>query len=232
MPHLKLQMNQKLVAAHLVGIQPQELAKSQQAIQQMDHQAQAGRSHAGQNMVANPNANMNAAAPPTDEALSHQVLEEILFQINELENARVQSLKEMQQLAVKLAVAAAKKVTYAEIEENDSRIVSLIQKGIESMGTTYPVAISINSTDLERIQSNPVIKRLSEDGRFEFHGDNSVPLGECQLKSSSLDLSTSVAQQFHEIENSILESLSHAEVERRDSGKFDSVQRVPSRRQA
>jgi hypothetical protein len=170
-----------------------------------------------------------AVTPNADHTRVLETLETIEMMVQEIAVARQQSLGEIQQLTVRLAVKIARAVMLQDLPEDTQRIERLTEMAMgylsESAEATIRVHPKIHAS-LEHEHSG-VLRRDS----LRFVADDTVAIGDCRVEGDAFTLFAGVDDKLKQIEKKLLEGLSDAQIERRTSGTSDrKLQRFPDRR--
>lgn len=194
----------------------------------------AGRAETDNKTNPQPQPFANAAPPPPAAAPGPNLaplLEQIQLQVQELENNRRRSLREIQQLAIKLSVAIARQVCLREIAEDDHRVESLIATAIQQLGTTGPLQVHVNPVTHDRLLHG--LAASWDSNQIQLVANPQLGLADLQVHSPDHLLEARFEDQFQQIEQQLLEAIADAEIERRQTGTDGpSLQRFPDRRQS
>jgi hypothetical protein len=186
---------------------------------------------AGMEKVAEPPAPMIS-----DEDLSdlRNLLEQAVASVDELQQQHRQSLQEMQEVAVELALAAASALTGAAIDRGQFAVDDLILQALDQMQVTEPVRVRMNPLDHELLQAlmkapeaSQVLKSLT------VIQDDGLNRGSCRVESGRRILLTDLQSRLDDIRRSWMEKLDDSQIERRGDGSTGrSLRRFPDRREA
>ncbi len=178
-------------------------------------------------------ATANHGAAVADPSIA-ELLQEIVDQCQTLEQRRQQSLGELRQLAIELAMAATAKVLHEEINADRYPFQQIVSSMLESYDRNEPVLVLMNPADIPQLQSamNDPASVLTGN-QIALRPDPQIQRGGCRLESSRFDLFLNVSLLINEIRHSLLESLQDVAVERRRPEATNSrLQRFPNRRSA
>jgi flagellar biosynthesis/type III secretory pathway protein FliH len=173
-----------------------------------------------------------AAQKPTDGQRTFEVLEAIHESVRDLEERRRQSLDELQEVAIDLAMTAASQIVRKALDANEFGCDQIVSDLLSRMGASGPVRISLHPDDLRLLNAVPREGRPWAAEGIELHGDPSVPRGNCRATSSARTVTSDWRTHLQEMRVDLHEELEHAQVERR--GTEESAQRVkrfPDRRE-
>ncbi len=159
------------------------------------------------------------------------LLEQIQLQVQELENNRRRSLRELQQLAVKLSVAIARQVCLREIAEDDHRVESLIAMAVQQLGSNGPLQVHVNPQTHDHLLHG--LAAQWDSNQIQLVANPILGPADLQVHSPDHLLEARFEDQLQQIEQQLLEAIADAEVERRQTGTDGpSLQRFPDRRQS
>ncbi len=178
-----------------------------------------------------------AGAPPlTEAALARieELLKGVQFQLEELEQRRRHSLREMQSAAVELAVAAAGQLLIRAIETHDYAVEAIVQAAIDRMGLHRPITIRLHPDDLQLLQERlPLLTDWKLDAQCELRADPALRRGDCRAESpDGTGVLRETATQLAELRELWLEELDDAQIERRSHDPSGTgLKRFPERRE-
>lgn len=195
----------------------------------------SGGGAAGVGTAAPPPAEAGPA-PWTDAALARleELLNAVQFQLEELEQRRRQSLREMQSAAVELAVAAAGQLLIRAIETHDYAVEAIVQAAIDRMGLHRPITIRLHPDDLQLLQERlPLLTDWKLDAQCELRADPALRRGDCRAESpDGTGVLRETATQLAELRELWLEELDDAQIERRSHDPTGAgLKRFPERRE-
>jgi len=177
--------------------------------------------------------------PLQAEALAEQrrcaeLMDRLIEALDELEARRQQSIIELQQVAVELAVRVAESLTRAAIAKDEFAVEELVKRAIEKLGLGGPVRIYLNPEDLallsRRLSTQP--DRLNRDTRIELVSSPEVERGDCIAEAGEVMVASQLELRLEELRQDLLDALEHAQVERRRASAPDRpLGRFPDRRQ-
>lgn len=154
--------------------------------------------------------------------------------IVDLQTQQRQSLGELQQVAVELAVAAASWLTMTAIDRDQFNLHQLIAAAIDHLGGNSPVTVRLNPLDHELFlklqQTDEAGLLLPED--VEVVSDAGLARGSCTAESDRISLVTDMETRLASVRQTWLENLDDAQTERRAAGRNGwQPGRVPDRRE-
>jgi len=175
---------------------------------------------------------VSTAGPPPPDL--RPLLQTIAESLETIDQRRQQSLLEMQQVAIELAVAVASQLVFQAIDSEHFAVEKLVHRAIESMGIGAIPVISLHPQDLELLQ-----KRLTQEPapwsseQITFHSDPGVSRGGCRVENEAGRMLVSdIGLQLSEIRRHWMEELDDSQVERRKtSGEVAALRRFPDRRE-
>lgn len=143
-----------------------------------------------------------------------------------------QRLKEMQLVAVELALAVASHLVQKQLARNEFPIEQLVARVVERLAPQQPATLFLNPDDLslltarreeaghEFLNANPDIRLLT---------DASLAPGDCRAETGDLTITSRLEEQLNELRAGLLETLPEAENERRKA-RPTTIRRFPDRR--
>jgi flagellar biosynthesis/type III secretory pathway protein FliH len=171
-------------------------------------------------------------APPPDLDRTSELLESILEAARELEERRRQSLDELQEVAIELAMAATSRIVRRAIDRNEIGCDEIVSELLTRMGTSGPMRIAMHPDDLRLLNNSTAdVKSWLAEG-IELYGDLSISRGNCRATSSARTITSDWKTHLQEMRADLHEELEHAQVERRGTeGSTQRVKRFPDRRE-
>lgn len=163
-----------------------------------------------------------------------QLLSAAVDAIHSAEERREQTLLEMQQISLELAVAAASHLVHEAIQRDQFGIEELIRSTIRQVDEGFPLTVTLNPEDqallnrrLDSIENKQDLEALS------IQVDASLPRGTCQVRTSDgRSWRTEMSTRLDQIRKHWLEELDESQVERRQTQETDSsLRRFPDRRE-
>ncbi|MEZ6062789.1 MAG: FliH/SctL family protein [Planctomycetaceae bacterium] len=179
-------------------------------------------------------AERNAAARLAEQ---QRELRELFGQLEEaISDVRQQqrnSLQELQQAAVELAVGAASWLVSAAIDRDHFAVDELVSQAIQQLGGGEKVRIQLNPADVRLLK-----QILEQDGApvfgddVEISEDATLKRGTCRAESPKMTIVADWEKRLQDIRTSWMESLDDAQVERRaDDPAGRGFRRFPDRRE-
>lgn len=163
-----------------------------------------------------------------------QAIQGIQEALAEMEGRRSQSLEELQQIAVELAVMAAEHMTHRKIQSGDFGLDALVKTAVHQLGMNEAASLQLHPDDLD------LLKRQMADLNTAFNprqvqtiGNPGLDRGTVRLVGDSgrIVMST-VASRLSEIKHVWMENLDDAQTERRDvPTDAQQMRRYPDRRE-
>lgn len=162
------------------------------------------------------------------------LLKSIADALAESELRRSQSLGEMQQVAIELAIAAASQLVHHAIERGDFGIEQLVREAVTRTGLDSAPVMFLHPLDLDLLR-----QRLAggpapwPEGKVEFKADAAVSRGGCRVESvDGRMLVSDISSRLSEIRRHWMEELDDAQIERRGTaGEGRGLRRFPDRRE-
>jgi len=174
------------------------------------------------------------AAPPPSPDLT-PLLTAISSQLTILDERRRQSLSELQQVALELAISVASHLVHQAISNDQFAVEKLVQQAISTLGINAAPTISLHPLDLEllhkRLLHEPV--PWSPD-QVTIRSDPGVNRGGCRIETESGRMRVSeMSLRLSEIRRHWMEELDDSEIERRrPAGEGSTLRRFPDRRES
>lgn len=181
-----------------------------------------------------PSAEEVAALAQNAQALQTQeLLAQVIESVQELRSLHVQSLNELQQTAVELALAAASVVTERALAENHFGVDRLVETALRELGFERPVEVRLSAEDY------CLLDDLTGKTQFEVLGegvtvisDSSLKRGSCRTNGTRTTLTTDIQGRLDRIRKAWLENQDDTQIERRTNGADGGeVRRFPNRRE-
>lgn len=169
-----------------------------------------------------------------ENQLIRQLLDDLQRAVDELEQRRSQSLSELQQIAVELAVIAASHVVYTELERDGLGVEEFISRAISELPLNTAASIRLNPQDLNILQP-----RLAS-GSLPWNASQITLLPDASISRGGLHLETEagrilisdVASRLSEVRQQWMENIDDTTVERRRvQDDPESLRRFPDRRE-
>ncbi|QDT32817.1 FliH/SctL family protein [Thalassoglobus polymorphus] len=163
-----------------------------------------------------------------------QLLEAFVEQVYAYSQTREQTLSEMQQVAIELAVAAASHLVFEAIEANQFGIEELVDSAVKQFEQDDPITVQLNPADYELLMSR--MKDLEFDQlatNITFQTNSSFERGSCEVQSfKKQTLRSNISQRLANIRKHWLEELDDSQIERRKAENADAtLRRFPDRRE-
>ncbi len=184
--------------------------------------------------VSGPSAEVIASGPTADE-LSQlaSMVGQLVETVQELQQQQRQSLTEMQQATVELAVAAASWLTGTAIEADQFAVDDLVRMALNRLEADGPVRVHLNPQDhvllASLLRQTPDAELLEQIVCVE---NPTLTRGSCRVESGSRNLVSDMEIRLEEIRRLWMENLSDTQVERRGDGTHGrSLRRFPDRRE-
>ena len=173
---------------------------------------------------------------PTQEELDWNALNELLLEagqrVTESLDRNRHSLQELQELAIKLAVAIAGRVLREKISTGDFPFENLIQDVLARLAHEGRVTVHLNPKDEAMLRERLAGKQARWPREIEFVGDPSLERGSCRADSEQFGIIAKLEWQLSEIQQTLLQSLEDAQIERRTTQPNDrGLRRHPDRRE-
>ena len=95
----------------------------------------------------------SAATPKVDFQWVEEMLHLLDQRLLDLEQSRRQTLKEMQVVAIDLAVAATGKLLYEKIDKDEFPCGTVIQEIVQQIPTSGSLSVALHPKDLEQLEN-------------------------------------------------------------------------------
>ncbi len=153
--------------------------------------------------------------------------------ISDLQQQQRNSLQEMQQAAVELAIGAASWLVSAAIDRNHFAVDELISQAVRALGPEEQIRIHLHPADRK------LLTTLLENGKAADFGNGvriienaELKRGTCRAESPALTIVSDWETRLDDIRTTWMESLNEAQVERRaDDPDGRGFRRFPDRRE-
>ena len=140
--------------------------------------------------------------------------------IENLKQHHDQTLSQIQEFAVRLAMQIARAVVMHDVTCHDDRIRATLDAYLQQDEPEHPVVVYVNKKDLDRLlNSSPDSPSLNSV--FELKPDDAIALGDCRIESKDQIVIASCVRQLDEIQLQLMENLDHARSERETSAQID-----------
>lgn len=176
------------------------------------------------------------SAPAVDATMQRlqQMLQRLESQLAMCQSQREQSLRELQMLAVELAVAAAEQIVMRAVHAGDYDVERTVQSAVERLGMHQPLTIFLPPDDLqllrERLLTQPDSAFLTS---CELRTDPTLGPGDCRVEAADgVGVMREAAVVLSQLRELWLQELSDAQIERRNSPAAQAgLKRFPDRRE-
>ena len=183
--------------------------------------------------AARTSADQAAAALPAPPEFVQQLLNEIGLAVEDLQQQHRDSLAEMQQAVVELAVAAASWIVGAAIESDMFAVDELVQSMTDRLRDEHPIRIFMNPEDAQLLQQLSVSSEAQsfQNAEVEIVPDAAQARGIVRAESPRSMLITDMDDRLADIRRIWLENLNDTQTERRaDDPAGRRFRRFPERR--
>lgn len=161
-----------------------------------------------------------------------ELLLELGVGLEELHSKQRQSLDELQQVAVELAIAAAEVIAGRALERDAWGVSELVAAAVEQLPVGEPPTVRLHPIDRQLLEQQLREQRIqSRWDHVELIADPGMARGSCRVEAGKRALVTTFHERLAEIRRVWLEEVEHAQAERRavEAGG-GGLQRVPDRR--
>ncbi len=181
-------------------------------------------------------------APPAEPAVSEvqQTLERVeallavvLERIQESCAQREQSLRELQVVAVELAVAAASHLVGMAIDRGEYAVEAVVGEAIERLGLSKPLTVMLHPEDLELLQARIEAQVPEWVASVSLQAESRLQRGDCRIETpGGVGLAAEAGARLADLRRHWIEGLDDAQTERRrDAGSAGPLRRFPDRRE-
>lgn len=163
-----------------------------------------------------------------------RLLEACVESIDELESRRSQTLSELQQAAVEIAVIVANNIVRRAISAGDYGVEDVVNEVISRLGAEQTVTVYLHPEDQrlfeERFNKEEALREVA--AKIQFRADPQLQPGDCYADAGDFGLLSTIEQQLTDLRQMLLEGLEDAEVERRKARSTSEIIRhFPDRRE-
>ena len=161
-------------------------------------------------------------------------LEALQFTVEEYEQRRQQSLSELQQIAVELAVMAASRVVHSELQRESLGVEEFVADTISRMALLENAKVRLHPDDLQSLKTRLIGKTTPwNEELITLVSDRAIERGGVRLETESGRVVLSdVVTRLAQIRSEWMENINDTQAERRSvSGNSGTVQRFPDRRE-
>jgi hypothetical protein len=155
-------------------------------------------------------------------------------QVQEIEQRRQQSLVELRQAAVELAVSIASRFLHERIEAGEFAVEELVEQLLAKCEGSKALEIRLHPADvelLERRSQGKTVPWRSHAG-YKLVADAALKRGDCRIDAGEFSVLSLIELQLSELRQHLLENLDDARIERRQTqGGNSSLRRYPDRRE-
>lgn len=174
------------------------------------------------------------ASPPANDGAIQELLASLSQAVGELELRRQESLADMQQGCVELAIAVASQVVHTAVEAGQFNIEGLVKQALDRLHADGPVTVRLHSADLKLLheRTSGLSPPWMNEDTLRLRPDDSLPRGTCRAEDRQYGVLYEIQLQLADIRRHLLESLEDAQIERRQAQPGDrSLRRFPDRRE-
>lgn len=219
-------LSNKAPVAPAPASSPPAPAKAVAAGAEADQLPGIGGRHAGSQEAAPDHAAEWAQIETTFAALDER--------LQEVEHRRKESLVEMQQAAVELAISVASRLVHEKIEAGDFAVEELVSQLLKRCEGRGPAVVRLHPADLklleQRTQGKP--PPWLDQKTYTLTADGSLERGDCRLEAGDFGILAKIELQLSELRQHLLECLDDAQIERRRTQAGNrSLRRFPDRRE-
>lgn len=171
-----------------------------------------------------------AGRPSADELV--ELLESIDHAVLELEERRQQSLSELQQVAVDLAISAVSRILHDAFTADRVDVEQLIQRAIDDLPSDGSVTVSLNPEDLRGLRANlPDADEVLKERSVQFREEAQLGRGDYRIETSDGIWLSRIPDFLADLRRHLVEGLDDAQTERRQTeAAHRGMRRFPDRR--
>ncbi|MEZ6130567.1 MAG: FliH/SctL family protein [Planctomycetaceae bacterium] len=197
-------------------------------------------------IISTPNGIQRQVQPVDTEQVARQqklhqeneqvsrLLDDLRQVVEELEQRRSQSLHELQQIAVELAVMAASHVVYAELERDGLGVENLVAQAIAELPLNSVASVRLNPQDLALLNARTAKESVPWNRtQIQLVADGSISRGGLHLETEAgRILLSDVVSRLSEVRQQWMENIDDTQIERRRvQENSESLRRFPDRRE-
>ena len=125
-------------------------------------------------------------------------MQRALSLVNQVEQAKVALLRQVEADLVQLALAVAKKVIHREIQIDPNIVVEHVKRILQQLSTVSHIRIQAHADEIEYLKSmqDTVVNQDGETPSIRIEHDASVGLGGCILQTEGLYIDATIEQQL------------------------------------
>lgn len=170
------------------------------------------------------------SSPGIDDV--RRLLAAVEVAIAEAEVARIQSLDELQQLAVELSIMIAAELVGRAIDQDALDVSGLVREAVAQLGLAAPLTITLHPADVAQLESlGSTVGTSWLDENIRIEANPALPRGHCQATNGPRALLSEIGPRLESIRAALLEGLNDAQIERRHAaGLGTPLKRFPERR--
>lgn len=176
-----------------------------------------------------------AAPPPAVPGIDiRPLLNTLLSAVQELDERRRESLRELQQAAVELSIAIASQLLRRAIDAGQFGVRELVEDALHRLPASGPVQVSLHPADLQQLQSQLAARapHILAGREVRFRPDPTLERGSCRADLPEEGILSDLHLSLGDLHEELMEGLADAQAEhRRTPGSDRSVRRVPDRRE-
>jgi flagellar biosynthesis/type III secretory pathway protein FliH len=146
-----------------------------------------------------------------------QTLAAVVEEVREIERRRQQSLHELRQVAVELAIAIASRILHERIGKDEYPVEQLIDNALNQLDFESPLSVALHPKDLEllacRMKGKP--PPWAQHSELRLVPDSTLTRGSCRIEGPKHEVLTDSNVLLTEIRQFLLDHLADARTERR-----------------
>jgi flagellar biosynthesis/type III secretory pathway protein FliH len=162
----------------------------------------------------------DVAKSDDSQAEVQKMVLKISREIEELKRHHDETLPQIQEFAIRLAMRIARAVVMHDVTHHDDRIRAILDTYLRQHEPQHPVVVYVNKLEMDRLL-NSLPDSPSSDSAFQFKTDEAIAPGDCRIESLNQSVIASCDRQLEEIQLQLMENLDNARSERKNSAQID-----------
>ncbi|GAW92918.1 flagellar biosynthesis/type III secretory pathway protein [Calderihabitans maritimus] len=133
---------------------------------------------------------------------AEKLREEARSVLRQAEEARKQTIRDMEAEIIKLALAIAERVIHQQVRVAEDTVLAVAREAISKVVDSETLIIYANPEDAALLQEN--LAELTDKQRIYVIGDEGISRGGCRIESDNGDVIATVEAQMEEIKKVLL----------------------------
>jgi len=146
-----------------------------------------------------------------------QTLASVVEEVREIERRRQQSLRELRQVAVELAIAIASRILHERIGQDEFGIEQVIDNALNQLDFESPLSVTLHPKDLDLLACRTKGKPppWAQHPELRLVPDSTLTRGSCRIEGPKHEVLTDSNVVLTEVRQFLLDHLADARTERR-----------------